>query len=446
MMSDQSSIDHSAATRLRQSFAEESRNGIMHATAARSLALLAFAGWVLLIQDFPRAWFYIGLLTALLVAGIAHGFVAIRMAPRIWPSMIFMLADSCLLAYALAAPNPFMAAPLPAPLGLRLGNFSFFYALLAASFLTYSPRLVLWCGITGAATWVGAVAWIANLPDSRTQFDIVGWDALGPAGHVPFRMDPHFVATTQHVKEAFIFLVVASILATVVWRARRLALRHAMAERERANLARHFSPNMVDMLASSDEPLGAVRRQKVAVLFADIVGFSGLAEQLGPERTMDLLRKTHSLIAEQIFAHGGTLDKYIGDAVMATFGVPTIGPEDAANAVACARSIREALAANNPLEGDPVKVGIGAHFGEVVIGDIGDERRVEFGVIGDTVNVASRLEGLTRDLGPIVVSDELFTAAGLTGPDVDGFRRLSEQKLRGRKEPIDIWVLDNVPL
>ncbi|MCK5622787.1 MAG: adenylate/guanylate cyclase domain-containing protein, partial [Alphaproteobacteria bacterium] len=227
------------------------------------------------------------------------------------------------------------------------------------------------------------------------------------------------------------------------WRARRLALRHAMAERERANLARHFSPNMVDMLASSDEPLGAVRRQKVAVLFADIVGFSGLAERLGPVQTMDLLRKTHSLVAEQIFAHGGTLDKFIGDAVMATFGVPTVGPEDAANAIACARSIRRALAANNPLESDPVKIGIGAHFGEVVIGDIGDERRVEFGVIGDTVNVASRLEGLTRDLGPIVVSDELFAAAGGGAAHADGFRLVPGQKLRGREEPIDIWVLDS---
>ena len=442
-MSDHSSIDRSAATRLLQSFAEESRSGIRHATVARSLALLAFAGWVLLIQDFPRAWFFIGLLTALLVVGIAHGFVALRMAPRIWPGMLFMVADSCLLAYALAAPNPFMTLPLPAPLTLRLGNFSFFYALLAASLLTYSPRLVLWCGVTGAAAWGGAVAWIASLPDSRTQFDITGWGAMEPAGHIPFRMDPYFVALTQHIKEAFIFLVVAGILATVVWRARRLALRHAMAERERANLARHFSPNMVDMLASSDEPLGAVRRQKVAVLFADIVGFSGLAERLGPVQTMDLLRKTHSLVAEQIFAHGGTLDKYIGDAVMATFGVPTVGPEDAANAIACARSIRRALAANNPLESDPVKIGIGAHFGEVVIGDIGDERRVEFGVIGDTVNVASRLEGLTRDLGPIVVSDELFAAAGGGAAHADGFRLVPGQKLRGREEPIDIWVLDS---
>lgn len=440
-MRDHSSTGHSAATRLRQTFTEESRSGIRYATVLRSLALLAFAGWVLLLQEFPRVWFYIGLLTALLAVGIAHGFVAMRMAPRIWPSVIFMLADACILAYGLTVPNPFMAAPLPAPMNLRLGNFSFFYTLLASSLLTYSPRLVLWCGATGAAAWAGALAWVASLPDSRTQFDIMGWGAMEPAMHISFRMDPHFVAVPQHLKEIFIFLTVAAILAAVVWRVRQLALRHAMAERERANLARHFSPNMVNMLSHSDEPLGAVRKQKVAVLFTDIVGFSGLAERLGPEMTMELLRKTHSLVAEQVFDHGGTLDKYIGDAVMATFGVPVASSDDAANAIACARSIRQALAEDNPLESDPVKVGIGAHYGEVVIGNIGDERRVEFGVIGDTVNVASRLEHLTRELGPVIISDDLFRAAGLTEERAEGFRRLPDQRLRGRAESIDIWIL-----
>lgn len=442
-MSERAQNEHSPESRLRESFSEEARSGIKHAAIARSLALLAFAGWVLAIQEFPRAWFYIDLLGALLLVGIAHGIVALRMAPRIWPSMLFILADACLLAYVLAAPNPFLAVPMPPPLTLRSGNFSVFYVLLAASLLTYSPRLVLWCGVTGAAAWGAVVGWIASLPESRTQFDIIGWSALEPAGHVPYRVDPHFVALPQHVKEIFIYLTVSAILATVVWRARRLALRQAVTERERTNLARHFSPNMVDILAHSDKPLGEVKRQKVAVLFADIVGFSRLAERLGPEKTMDLLRRTHALIAEQVFAHGGTLDKYIGDAVMATFGVPTTGPKDAANTIACIRSIRDALAANNPLGSDPINVGIGAHYGEVVIGDIGDQRRLEFGVIGDTVNVASRLEQLTRTLGPVVISDELFAAAGLVESDAHGFRRITAQKLRGRDGPVDIWVLES---
>jgi adenylate cyclase len=441
-MASQGSVASEIAGRIATGFAREARSGIRHATIARSAALLTFIVWISIFQEFPRAWFYIDLLGLLLILGFAQGYVAGRVAPRIWPSAIFILIDSGVLVVALAAPNPFVAIPLPSPLVLRSGNFSLFYVLLAGSLLTYSPRLVLWSGVTGAAAWGGAVAWIASLPDSRTQFDIIGWGAMEPVLHLPFRMDPNFVTLPQHVKELLVFIAVTLILATVVWRLRRLAFRQVEVERERANLARHFSPNMVDTLARSDEPLGTVRRQHVAVLFADIVGFSGLAERLGPDRTMELLRRTHSLISREIFAHHGTLDKFIGDAVMATFGVPIAGPDDAANAIACALSIRKVLATENLLECEPVKVGIGAHFGEVVMGDIGGEHRLEFGVIGDTVNVASRLEGLTRELGPIIVSDELFAAAGGGTANADGFRLVPGRKLRGREEPIDIWVLD----
>ncbi len=434
------------AGRIAASFAREARSGIRHATIARSVTLISFIGWVAMFQSFPRAWFYIGLLGLLLVLGLAQGYVARRVAPYIWPSALFILADSCVLAFALTAPNPFVAIPAPSPIGLRSGNFALFYVLLAGSLLTYSPRLVLWCGATAATAWGAAVAWVAWLPDSRTQFDIIGWGALEPGQHVPYRMDPHFVTLPQHAKEILIFAAVTIILATVVQRVRLLAFREAEFERERANLARHFSPNMVDILAHSDEPLDAVRKQHAAVLFADIVGFSLLAERLGPERTMDILRRTHSVMSDEVFAHDGTLDKFIGDAVMATFGVPLTGAGDAANAVACARSIQAALARDNPQPADPVQVGIGVHYGEVVMGNLGGAGRMEYGVIGDTVNVASRLEALTREIGAgIVLSDDLVRAA-LDNPDADpsllnGFEKIPAQPLHGRHEPIDIWVL-----
>jgi len=432
--------------RITASFAREARSGIRHATIARSLTLVSFIGWVAMFQPFPRAWFHIGLLGLLLVLGFAQGYVARLVAPRIWPSAVFILADSCVLAFALTAPNPFVAIPAPSPVGLRSGNFSLFYVLLAGSLLTYSPRLVLWCGATAATAWGAAIAWVASLPDSLTQFDVIGWKALEPGQHVPYRMDPYFVTLPQHAKEILIFVAVTIILATVVQRVRLLAFRQAEIERERTNLARHFSPNMVDTLAQSDEPLDAVRKQHAAVLFADIVGFSGLSERLGPERTMEFLRRTHSVISDEVFAHDGTLDKFIGDAVMATFGVPLTGENDAANAVACARSIQAALARDNPLPADPLHVGIGVHYGEVVMGNLGGARRLEYGVIGDTVNVASRLEALTREIGAgIVLSDDLVQTA-LDSPGADpsalqGFEKVLTQPLHGRHEPIDIWVL-----
>lgn len=430
------------AARVAVAFEEETRKGIRLATIARTFALLATALWVLDGIEHAEGFYYLALLGIFVLLGVAHDFVARRVAPLIWPSALFMLADSALMAFMLTGGNPLDPVPMPPQAWLHLGNFPFFYMLLAGSLLTYSPRLVLWCGATGAAAWIVAVVWIANIPGSITRGDIPGWNEMDLIMRIPILLRPNFVSFSIHLTEVFFFLVVTAILATVVRRARKLALRLAQTERERGNLSRHFSPNMIDTLANSDEPLGAVRRQKIAVLFTDIVGFSGIAERLGPEGTMELLRQAHSLVAEQVFAHAGTLDKYIGDAVMATFGVPVTSPDDAANAMACAKAIQNELAAQNLLESELLRIGIGIHFGEVVIGDIGGERRLEFGVIGDTVNVASRLEGLTRDLGPIVVSDELFTAAGGDASHTDGFRHVPGQKLRGREEPIDIWVLD----
>jgi adenylate cyclase len=105
-------------------------------------------------------------------------------------------------------------------------------------------------------------------------------------------------------------------------RSRQIRRQRDEAQRMRANLARYFSPNLVEILASQDTPLGPVRRQKVAVLFADIVGFIGLAERMEPETVMDTLREYHRRMSHTIFACGGTLEKFIGDALLATFGVP----------------------------------------------------------------------------------------------------------------------------
>ena len=196
-------------------------------------------------------------------------------------------------------------------------------------------------------------------------------------------------------------------------------------------------------------PLGQVRTLPVAVLFADIVGFTRLSEHLPPERVIELLRSFHRRMACTVFAHQGTLDKYIGDAAMATFGVPHTGKEDAFNALRCARAMIDELARwsekRHARGAEPVRAGIGVHFGPAVLGDIGDERRLEYAVIGDTVNVASRIERLTRALGvDILVSHDLVEAAKRQAPDqaagvLASFVRGPARTLRGRAGPVALW-------
>ena len=130
---------------------------------------------------------------------------------------------------------------------------------------------------------------------------------------------------------------------TSIAKLRELDRLRIAAERARNNLSRYFSPNIVELLASQDEPLGAVRREAVAVLFADIAGFTRMAEAMPPEEAMTMLREFHSRMTAQIFAYGGTVDKYIGDGIFAVFGVPTASTGDASNALACAEKMLDVL-------------------------------------------------------------------------------------------------------
>jgi adenylate cyclase len=236
-------------------------------------------------------------------------------------------------------------------------------------------------------------------------------------------------------------------------RERELDRRRAAAERARANLARYFSPNLVGLLADRDEPLGPVRREIVAVLFVDIVGFTRMIERMPPEAAVAMLREFHERMAAEIFTCSGTIDKYVGDSIFAVFGLPTAGAQDAANALCCAGRMLAALEAWNgerSRRGEPaLSVGIGINYGPAVLGDVGSEQGLSFTVIGDTVNTASRLQGLTRELkAPLVVADAIVSNInGTQSPELmtllGQLQNQGERALRGRSGTVCIWTRAN---
>ena len=220
----------------------------------------------------------------------------------------------------------------------------------------------------------------------------------------------------------------------------------AEAERKRASLARYFSANMVDELMQNGGDLDTARIQLVAVLFVDMIGFTRISARLPSVEVIGLLREFLCFFEEAVFAHGGTLDKYLGDGLMATFGTPRPGQRDATNALACAAEMAERIVvwnAHRQSAGlEPLRIGIGVHYGEVVLGDIGGERRMEFAVIGDTVNIASRLQDMTRTLDiAILASGAVVAAVQREGGEhlLRQFRDLGEHPLRGREGTIPLW-------
>jgi adenylate cyclase len=158
--------------------------------------------------------------------------------------------------------------------------------------------------------------------------------------------------------------------------------------------------------------LGGVN-QTITVLFADIRAFTAISERAKPEKVVGLLNRYFSAMSEIIFDRGGTLDKYIGDGLMAIFGAPTATPDDALNAVKAAVTMQKRLTTlNQELLADgyaQIAVGVGLHTGEATIGYIGSDRRSEYTAIGDTVNLAARLESNARG-GQILISEATAAA------------------------------------
>jgi adenylate cyclase len=184
---------------------------------------------------------------------------------------------------------------------------------------------------------------------------------------------------------------------------------------------------------------GAGQTRQVTLLFSDIRGFTTLSESRRPEEVVALLNRYFSLQVDVVFRHRGSLDKFIGDCIMAIWGAPLDDREHARNAVACALDMADTLAAfKRELGAETLDfdVGIGVHSGPAVVGLIGSDKRREYTAIGDTVNVASRIEGLTKEAKRrILVSRDTMELCG----DAFDFEPAGSYKPKGRAKEVELF-------
>jgi adenylate cyclase len=208
----------------------------------------------------------------------------------------------------------------------------------------------------------------------------------------------------------------------------------------RDTISRYVSPEMCAEILKNPAllQLGG-RRQQVTVLFADIKSFTAMSETMAPEAVVEVLNDYFTEMVDLVFHHQGTLDKYVGDALMAVFGVPMPLPHAATRAVECALAMQRRLARMRAAGRTPIQgVRIGINTGEAIVGNIGSDKRMDFTVIGDAVNVAARLQELAKELEADTLISE-STYQELTGR----FNLVPEEAvvLRGRKEATRLYRL-----
>lgn len=210
-------------------------------------------------------------------------------------------------------------------------------------------------------------------------------------------------------------------------------------EREfiRDTFGRFVNPEVVSRILEDRSHLrlgGETRR--VTVLMSDLRGFTALSDELGPERMVALLNRYLGRMTEVVEAHQGTVAELLGDGIVVLFGAPIVRPDDAARAVRCAVAMHHALAAFNAAEGRRLQMGIGVDTGDVVAGNIGDERHMKYGVVGAAINVAARLESFTLG-NQVLITENTLAAAGQgieTEPPI-------EFRAKGRREPLRAYAV-----
>ncbi|MDH5577672.1 MAG: adenylate/guanylate cyclase domain-containing protein [Betaproteobacteria bacterium] len=290
-----------------------------------------------------------------------------------------------------------------------------------------------WAPFGAALLLIGALyaAFARNIDAGRSALGLGGASALLAAGSWFAAGKLLLVPLLAPLAAAWLYYFAAGLAAY---------LRERRARQETiAMFSRFVNPYVVRELLERGGLEGAGQTREVTLLFSDIRGFTTLSESRRPEEVVDILNRYFTRQVEVIFRHGGSLDKFIGDAIMAFWGAPLDDPKHAQHAVACALEMADELLAFREELGDAGKafdVGIGLHSGPAVVGLIGSERRREYTSIGDTVNLASRIEGLTKDAGRriLVSRDTMERCAGAFD-----FVSCGTYPVKGRAQPVELF-------
>ena len=271
---------------------------------------------------------------------------------------------------------------------MRRSAFLYLVAYIACSALTFSVTIVLVSGLAAVFGQLVSFAFVIYAAQHVDSFQ--GFAATDPYDLLRQIMAAQNVEPWVFMANQIVLLgVTTGLIAGGIWRARRHVERAVQAEVRTRNLGRYFSPQVAAQLAETAGTPGTGTVHKAAVLFVDVIGSTRAMEGVAPERVINAVRAYHERVAPIVFRHGGMIDKFLGDGIMAVFGAPNEDPADAYDAILCAAVILDTMAAWSAERAErglvTNTISIGLHFGMVVQGNVGIADRLEFTTLGDTV-------------------------------------------------------------
>jgi adenylate cyclase len=312
---------------------------------------------------------------------------------------------------------------------LKAPTVLYIFIFIALRTLNFDARKVVTAGLVAVLGWLLLVAYVITVDPH---------DAMITHDYVRY-LTSNSVLIGAEVDKIISITVVTAILAYAIARNRRL-LTHAVTESaSNQDLARFVPTEVANLIKTSDDgvQLGFGEPREATVLFLDLEGFTSLSERLAPEELVRTLNMFYAAVAEPLGRYDGVINQFQGDAILATFNAPRLNPDHAANAIHAAREIRALLGARTFGDGLVLRARIGINTGVVIHGLIGTPDRLGYTVIGDEVNIASRLEALNKQYGTsIIVSEQTRERAG-AGRFSCGL--LDEVQVRGRTTPTRIY-------
>lgn len=425
-------------------------------TLGLRLGVCAIVAVILTVEmGLPLAFNYYGYLGAFAFSAYLQMLLRKPELDQPWMHWLFPFIDMALLTGAIVLPNPFDPTPLPPPMQLGFDTILYVALFVVLSALGQSARTVLLTTLAAIVCWTAGTLYILMQPGVSLALNMGNVINMPVPDRIAYILDPWSVRLGEILPRLILIGMIGILLAVAVMRSRHLIARQVESERARRNLSRHFSPHIAEQIEQMDDAIGQVKSLNAAVLFADLVGFTQIADDHTPEQTVTILREVHQRLGRAVHENSGTLDKYLGDGIMASFGTPQAGQRDASSALLAARAmLREMDLLNRQralLRQVPLHLAVGIHFGPLTLGNIGDESRVEFALIGETVNVAHRLEQMTRSLNAQLCLSQAFVDKLVeeTRGDMGAVRdmvTLKPQPIRGLRDRMVLWILPRLPL